>query len=151
MKFSMVKNDDIIHGKVVYVKSDSSFDYVPMQPGDITILIGYLNLTFDSLTRKACQVWGYNSNSMWEIKNLIMPDAQKGDLILEEDYEAGDGVRLVDAGQWHTIYDKNKQLVCVCEDVSKQGDESVEFAEGITVSLSCGTICAIWLSNFEEV
>lgn len=145
MKFSYNKQENIVQGNVIYNVDESTFDYVPRQFGDISILIGYLNLVFDSETRKACQVWGFNPQVTWIDKKLDKPIAHEGDLILEEDYEAGDNVRLINAGEWSTYYDTTKRLVCIGNEKITKEDVVIEFAKNILVALKDGNISSIWL------
>ncbi|WP_409069165.1 hypothetical protein ACFLKB_04855 [Clostridium sp. FAM 1755] len=145
MIFKVKEHVQINEGEVVYSKEDLSFDFRPIQNSDCTILIGYINITFSSETKLACQVWGYNPTNTWVSRELIKPKSIKGGLYLEDRIEAGENIRLIDAGVWTTYFDKNSGMVCIGNNKIEDNDFAVEFAKNIIAVINQNMLKAIWL------
>jgi hypothetical protein len=113
MIFKVKEDLTINQGEVIYIKKDLSFDFNPIHSADYSLLIGYISLSFDSETKCACQVWGCNPINVWVNKELSKPKSIKGDLLLDDEIEAGDNRRLIEAGVWITYFDKSNGWVCI--------------------------------------
>ena len=74
MKFKPSKNLKVIEGKLIYTKYEYSFDFLPNISADYSILIGYINLTFNSETKLARQIWGCHPYTVWENRKLNPPN-----------------------------------------------------------------------------
>lgn len=132
-------------GKLVYEKSEYSFNFEPVKNTDINLMIGYLYLGVDSQTMLAKQVWGYNPYNAWIKKKLTVPIYFTGELSLEEEIQVGISKRLVENGQWLTSYDLKSGWICIGDDSLTLDNISVEFATNIVATLNKGRIKAIWL------
>ncbi|WBW98147.1 hypothetical protein [Oceanirhabdus sp. W0125-5] len=148
MIFKVEEHVQINQGEVIYSKDDLSFDFEPIQNSDCTLLIGYINLTFDSETKLACQVWGYNDINTWISRELVKPNSIKGRLYLEDGIDAGENIRLIDAGVWTTYFDKNSGWVCIGNDKIEDNDFSVEFAKNTIAVTNQNRLKALWLKPY---
>ena len=52
MKITYKYSNEINEGQVIYRKNENSFDFISNKRGDVSILIGYLQLSIDSLTNQ---------------------------------------------------------------------------------------------------
>ena len=52
-------------GKLTYNKESKEFDTSPNINSDITILVAYINIGFDSDTMVATQIWGIHHDFNW--------------------------------------------------------------------------------------
>lgn len=145
MKFRPSKNLQIIEGKLIYTKHEYSFDFLPNVSADYAILIGYINLTFNSETKLARQIWGYEPYTVWEHRKLTPPNAIKTGLIIEEDIESGDIMRIFEAGELKSYFDPSNGWVCIGELSTFEDKEVVEFARNTIVVLKDGEIISLWL------
>lgn len=148
MFFKVKEYGKINEGEVIYSKEDLSFDFEPIQNSDCTLLIGYINLTFDSETKLACQVWGYNPVNTWVSMELVKPKTIKGGLYLEDIIEAGENIRLVDAGVWTTYFDKISGWVCIGNNKTEDNDVAVEFAKNTVVVINQNRLKSLWLKPY---
>lgn len=132
-------------GELTYIRNENSFDFKPSKNSDITLMIGYIYLGIDSGTMLAQQIWGYSSKLSWGEKKLKIPTYFKGELLLEEEIEAGMSKRLVESGRWQTSYDKGTGWVCIGNECISQNEVAVEFAKNTIGVLDGGTLKSIWL------
>lgn len=146
MIFRVKEDLTINHGEVIYVKKDLSFDFRPIYDADYSLLIGYVSLSFDSETKRACQVWGCNPISTWVNKDLIKPKSIRGALLLDDEIEAGDNIRLIEAGVWITYFDKSTGWVCIGNDKGDNNDIAVEFADNTIAVINQNALKALWLN-----
>jgi hypothetical protein len=134
------------HGQVIYIKRDWSFDFVPRQGCECSILIVNIELCFDAETRRASEIGGYHPDAKWIHKLLTPPHAFTGSLILLDDtIEDGDIVSLEGSFEWSTFYDPTSGWVCVGNEQTSAEDEAVEFAANTIVVLHQQQIKALWL------
>ncbi|MDB2152532.1 hypothetical protein [Clostridium butyricum] len=145
MNFKVKKKSEINKGQVIYSKQELSFDFKPIYSADYLLLIGYTNLSFDSESKNACQVWGCNPINTWINKILKKPKSIRGNLILDTELELGDNKRYVEAGEWTTYFDKRNGWVCIGEYEEENNDIAVEFAENTIAVVNQENLKALWL------
>ncbi|WP_334075548.1 MULTISPECIES: hypothetical protein [Paenibacillus] len=145
MKFKSTEDVKMIVGELIYTKDDYSFDFEPNVSADFAILIGYINITFDSTSKTAKQIWGCNPYLGWANRILTPPKAKQLGLMIQEEIESGDVLRLVEAGEWETYFDEKSGWVCIGDVSTLDTDDAIEFARGIVVVLQNGFIKSLWL------
>ena len=150
MKFKPSENLQIIEGKLIYTKYDYSFDFLPNVSADYSILIGYINLTFNSETRLARQIWGYEPYTVWENKRLIPPNSIKTGLMIEENIESGDARRIIEVEKLKSYFDPSNGWVCIGELSTFEDKQAIEFARNTIVVLKDGEIVSLWLKPAFE-
>ena len=89
MKITYKYSNEINEGQVIYRKNENSFDFISNKRGDVSILIGYLQLSIDSLTNQLVSVWGLHPFCNWIDEKLSVPQTINGIVELENDYDSG--------------------------------------------------------------
>lgn len=105
--FKIIELKSYIQGKLFYLESSHEFLSEPSINSDITILVGYIYIGFDSESREATQIWGFLHDFNWKLSELALPKFIKGKVILNEEIDSGDSKRIAVANSWETDYDKN--------------------------------------------
>lgn len=133
-------------GKLIYRKEDHSFDFEPMRSSDFSIIIGYLNITFDSYTRVAQQIWGFHASDSWQHKILQQPISFQGELLLDDsiNIESGEVERIVEVDEWSTFYDHQSGWICI-GDPDAITEVAIEIALSTIIVLENRILKAIWL------
>jgi len=145
MNFDINENVKPIVGQLFYRKEEHSFDFQPGQSSDISIMIGYINIGFDSESMCAKEVWGYHPISNWINESLSPPKSNMGGLLLNEIIEPGLSVRIIEFEEMKTFYDKNSGWICIGDKSISVLDKPVEFAYDTIVVLKNFKIKSIWL------
>ncbi len=147
MNFTTNKKNIRLNGQLFYLEDEHSFDYKPYTNADIVILVGFLNLGFDSETMRAKSVFGYSNSRGWKKINLDVPTYSSGELILNHYKSSVSGVskRIRGSEKWETFYDEKKGWICIgnCEIISDV--DSVEFLKDSVVVCKSGEIVSLWL------
>lgn len=143
MKITYKYYNEINEGQVIYRKNENSFDFISNKRGDISILIGYLQLNIDSLTNQLVSVWGLHPFCNWIDENLTVPQAIKGIVEMENDYESGISYREKELEEWKTYYDSTNGWVCI-GDKNVKG-VSVMFASNIFVVIDNNNLKSLWI------
>lgn len=143
MKITYKYSDEINEGRAIYRKNENSFDFISNKRGDISILIGYLQLNIDSLTNQLVNVWGLHPFYNWIDENLTVPQTIKGIVELENDYESGMSYREKELEEWKTYYDNISGWVCI-GDKNVKG-VSIMFASNIFVVIDNNTLKSLWI------
>ncbi|OMD48447.1 hypothetical protein BSK56_11790 [Paenibacillus borealis] len=133
-------------GQLFYIKSEYSFDFKPSRNADITLMLNFLYLGVDSETMLAQQVWGYNSYTTWNERDLIQPYYFVGELRLQELIEPGTSKRLKEG--WSTSYDPKTGWICIGNEEASQNDIGVEFANNTVAIVNSGELKSIWLRPY---
>ncbi|MFW9332016.1 hypothetical protein ACN6AX_02135 [Paenibacillus polymyxa] len=135
------------NGQVIYVKDENSFDFDPSLSADFSILVGYLNITFDTESKLARQIWGLSPLDVWIEKPLVVPTAMLGGLLLVSgvEMESGECQRIVDVNSWKTFYDKCSGWVCIGDPKYDNDETAVEFAKDTISVLRNNTLKSLWL------
>jgi hypothetical protein len=151
MKFKIIKDIEPIKGKLLYIKDEYSFDFEPNLSANFSLLIGYLNITFDNTTNLVRQIWGCHPDTNWENKTLEVPPYLKGGLcVMDEDIDAGSNIRLIEAGEWKTYFDKHQGWICIGTHIYSNNMEAVEFATNCIIVLENQKIISLWLKPIFE-
>ncbi|WP_042196909.1 hypothetical protein [Paenibacillus camerounensis] len=147
--FLAVDNGKKLSGQLFYIKSEYSFDVRPSRNSDITLMLDFLYLGFDSETMLAQQVWGYNPYVTWNERNLISPCYFVGELRLQELFEPGTSNQLKE--KWDTSYDSKTGWLCIGNEKHSKNDIGVEFANDIiAVVADTGELKSIWLKPYIQ-
>jgi hypothetical protein len=142
MKFVIQEDSSITSGTVIYVKNDYAFTFEPVQSASYTILVNDLNISFD-WNMYAKQVWGYNPYGGWVTKDLTIPTANKGKLVLASEV---DGIKRLDGTkEWVTYFDEKKGWCCIGDETCGVEDKAIEFASNTIAILRAEYLKAIWL------
>ncbi|MBC1806414.1 hypothetical protein IA759_05575 [Listeria marthii] len=135
IKLNVVFEKKIINGHVKYIREDGALDFTPMLNSDISLLISYINIGFDSTQMTANQVWGFAPKESWRERKLALPlNIRKGKLVLLDDYEPGTW-RLDKKATWYTYYDSEQNWLCFGDLKNSSSDTCVEFLENIVAVL----------------
>ncbi|HEL0656564.1 TPA: hypothetical protein TUW49_001877 [Streptococcus equi subsp. zooepidemicus] len=147
MMFNIKKNSDTISGKVAYSTEGQEIKVQPSINSDITFLIAYLQLGFDSENMLSTQISGYLPYFNWEAACLAKPLAVKGRILLcRSDIEPGDSVRIPNVEYWKIQYDNASGWLRYGNVTDLRGITYVEIFQNELVGLnSDGHIEEIWL------
>lgn len=134
-------------GQPGYRKKDWGFDFEPPQVGgDCAVLVGDVEILFDSVLRCACQLSGFCPHTRWIRKSLSVPEAFMGSfLLLDDTIDAPDIVRLDGTPDWNVSYDPQTGWICIGYDTHDSADVSVEFATDTIAVLHTTYLKALWL------
>lgn len=91
------KPGKLLHqGQPVYRKKEWGFDFEPPQiGGDCAVLVGDVEILFNSVLRSANQLRGLCPHTRWIKRSLLIPESFTGSLLLLNDtIDAPDIVRL---------------------------------------------------------
>lgn len=131
IKLNVKFEDKIINGQTTYNSEDGNLDFIPILNSDISLLISYINIGFDSIQMTANQVWGFTPKESWHKKNLILPsNIQKGKIELDGDFESGTW-RLDKKEMWLTYYDSEQNWLCFGDFTNDSSDKCVEFLDNV--------------------
>lgn len=145
MKFIIQLSNDIEDGKLIFKEKEYSFDFEPKKVVDSSLLIGYLNLTIQSETKKLKSIWGMNPHTTWKHEYFELPIYENGNIYIDGDLKAGDNKRLIEAGEWKTYFNPVSGWVCVGNFLTSQDTKVIQFASNCMLSIKNGFIEAIWL------
>ena len=141
-----------VPGTLFYITNDYAFDFDPLQSVDIILVFDYLQVEFDSGSKLAKQIWGFNPYRGWLNKQLKVPQAYEGGLLIKgtKDIEIaietpGKGIKIIGHNQWKTYYDKDSGWICFGDFNTSKMEKAVEFADGIVAVVSNDKIKAFWL------
>ena len=148
MKITYKYSNEINEGQVIYRKNENSFDFISNKRGDVSILIGYLQLSIDSLTNQLVSVWGLHPFCNWIDEKLSVPQTINGIVELENDYDSGISYREKEFNEWKTYYDNKNGWVCI-GDKNVKG-VSIMFASDIVVVIDNNNLKSLWIKpNFQ--
>jgi hypothetical protein len=143
MNFKIEKREDASHKELSYSISEYSFD---MNPANkvvaFTILVNYLDLAIGN-DRRIVNISGYSPSGSWEINSFMVPQSQKGDLIVISDLEEGFSYRLNTEGDWPVYQNKNTGWICIGS--PEKGTEAVEFIDNCIAVLENEKLISLWL------
>jgi hypothetical protein len=140
------QNNHLHQGVLTYLEKNHEFDSNPKINSDITLLVGYINIGFDSETKKATQIWGFHHNFNWINKKLNQPLLSKGEIKLDIDIAPGDSKRIKEATNWHTSYDSTNGWIKFGNDLDTSKAHNIEFFTNTVMSIDDnGKIVALWL------
>lgn len=105
--FKIIESKIDTQGKLIYIESSHEFESEPSINSDITVLVGYIYIGFDSENNESTQVWGFHHNFNWKSSDLKPPKAIQGKVGLIGDINSGDSKRIAGANSWETDYDKS--------------------------------------------
>ena len=122
------------------------FDTLPDIRSDITLLIAYVNVGFDSDTMCSNQVFGLSPAHSWiKQKLLALESSIKCALKLEEDFDYGTW-RLDRQNEWKTYFDEETEWVCIGKPETRDRTINVHFIDNAIAVLNIqGELQALWL------
>jgi hypothetical protein len=116
-----------------------------------SVSIGTLQVEIGVASHRALFIWGLHPRARWLEANLPAPSRSVGSVVIvpEIEYEAGISVRLVDVGEWTTIYDVASGWVRISANSVVEA-ELVEIASGILLGSDTDKLISVWLKpEFE--
>ena len=134
-------------GQPIYRKKDWGFDFEPRQVGgDCAVLVGDVEILFDSVLRSASQLRGLCPHTRWIKRSLSIPESFTGSLLLlDTTLDAPDIVRLDGTTEWSVSYDPGSGWICIGSDTYSPEDVGVEFATDSVAILHNTYLKALWL------
>lgn len=124
-------NEKIINGSVIYNINDGNLDFTTKLNSDISLLVGYINVGFDSISMTANQIWGLTPRESWNERKLIIPsNIYKGQLKLLGDYNSGTW-RIDKEKPWITYFDSSQNLLCFGDIINNNDDKCIEFLDNV--------------------
>ena len=133
-------------GKLTYNKESKEFDTRPNINSDITILVAYINIGFDSDTMVATQIWGIHHDFNWIETEVNSPKIVEGSLQLDIDVEAGTSKRIEEANSWKTYYDSKSGWIKFGMEENESRGFCVEVSSGTILEVDKnGNLVALWL------
>lgn len=151
IKLNIKFEDKIITGQVKYDSEEGNLSFSPELNSDISLLISYINIGFDSILMTANQVWGFTPKESWHEKKLALPsNIRKGELELEGDYESGTW-RLDKEEMWLTHYDSEQNWLCFGEFETISSDTCIEFLTNVVAVLdNAQHLKSLWIKLYIE-
>ncbi|HHT7755649.1 TPA: hypothetical protein ACT2GM_001647 [Streptococcus suis] len=148
--FGFIIVDKIGEEKLVYIKSEYSFDTIPTVNSDGYILVDNLQIGFNMTTGYFTQLFGYFPQLLFcEKKDFLIPNAQKGILTLDIEnsiLSSGDSIRLKMSEEWVTLYSEKMNYVYFGKEVLSQCIEYIEFCSGCIAGIAkTGDLEGLWL------
>ena len=148
IKFLIFPHKDILFsGEAQYLNQENSFFYKPWNDVDFSIIIGngYNSLDVNLETRKIVQLTGLNPKNNWIKKNIIIPTAQPGSLmvLLNDNYPAGTGIQY--ATNWQTYFNVNTGWICIGYPDYFNNSEAVMFADNTIAVITNNDLCSVWI------
>lgn len=146
IKLNIRFEDNIITGRIKYDSEEGNLNFSPTLNSDISLLVSYINIGFDSIQMTANQVWGFTPKESWCEKRLALPsNIRKGKLEIDGDYESGTW-RLDKEGMWLTHYDSDQNWLCFGESKTGSGDKCIEFLTNVVAVLdNAQHLKALWI------
>ncbi|RYL87037.1 hypothetical protein [Sporolactobacillus sp. THM19-2] len=140
------QNNHSHQGVLTYLEENHEFDSNPKINSDITLLVGYINIGFDSETKKATQIWGFHHNFNWINKKLNQPLFSRGEIKLDIEIAPGDSKKVKEATNWHTFYDSANGWIKFGNDLDTSKTHNIEFFTNTVMSIDNDRrIAALWL------
>lgn len=144
--FEIDKNKNYNKGILSYSRKSNEFYSDPILNSDITFLVGYINIGFDSENNEATQIWGVHHDFNWIKKKLEAPEFYKGKVILIDEIDPGDSVRIKEADNWKTHFDKNSGWIRFGNTENITDISYVEFYSSTVMGIDGnGNITELWL------
>jgi len=133
-----------ISGRLLYQRSESSFDVVPKPArGVASLLVNDIQIEIDEDGRLV-YVWGFCPQESWASAIIQPREAVVGRLRYEGAAVVAGVSRRLNAGKpWMVLHDRVSRWLCIGDHLSE--GEPVAFAPRAVAMLNCGEIKALWL------
>ena len=145
--FSVLYKNINFLGEAQYIDDESSFYYKPWNYVDYALVIGngYNSLDVNLKTMNVVQLTGLNPKRNWIKKNLSVPYAQPGELLvlLNENYQGGTGVQY--AKNWETYFNLDTGWICIGNPNYASTDKAVIFANNTVAVVREKTLLSVWI------
>ncbi len=147
MQFQAKPGKLLHRGQPIYRKKDWGFDFEPPQVGgDCAVLVGDVEILFNSVLRSASQLRGLCPHTGWIKRSLPIPESFTGSfLLLDNSIDVPDIVRLDGTSAWSASYDPGSGWICIGDDTSIAQGMGVEFATDSIAVLHNTFLKALWL------
>jgi hypothetical protein len=150
-----------LEGRLTYSEAEFSFRFEVASPADLqkriggtdvaSVSIGTLQVEVGVVSHRALFAWGLHPKTRWIESDLHSPNWSIGTVVMapDADFAAGVSVRLVDVGEWVTLYDAASGWVRVSGNSAAE-DQLVEIASGILLGSLSDQLISVWLKpEFE--
>lgn len=146
IKLSACHDKKCVDGHVFYNSEEKGFDTLPDVKSDITLLVAYVQIGFDSDDMCSNQIFGLSPAYSWKKQKLSAPtDAVKCALKLEEDFDYGTW-RLDRGNEWDYYYDSDTGWFCVGNPEIAVSSTKINFIDNaIAVLDSQGELQSLWI------
>jgi len=146
IKLSAYYDKNSSTGQVFYNPAEKGFDTLPDVKSDITLLIAYVNIGFDSDDMCSNQVFGLSPEYSWIRQKLLAPkDFSKCALKLNEDFDYGTW-RLDRGNEWKTYYDADSGWICIGTPQIKGQAININFLNNAIATLNMqGELQSLWM------
>lgn len=145
MRFICDTTKSSCNGKVIYNIIEKSFDFIPYRNTDIIMLIGYIQLGFDSETFEFQQLWGLSPYEKWDEGNVRVPEATQGKLYFSDDLLPGMTYRVVEADNWKNIYDTSVGWFYYGNGKIGKNCYNIVIGDNVIATIDEGLLCAIYI------
>lgn len=133
-------------GQVFYNPVEKGFDTIPDVKSDITLLISYVNIGFDSDDMCSNQIFGLSPAYSWIRQKLLVPENfTRCALKLNEDFDYGTW-RLDRGNEWKTYYDSDSGWICIGNPIKKGQTININFLDNAIAVLNLqGELQSLWM------
>lgn len=140
------KYEDKTKKTVIYSKKENAFDTIPKENSDISLLVAYINIGFDSETMVANQIWGFSPQSSWTEETVQPPDVECfGAMKLGIELEPGSW-RIDRKKTWVSFFNPENGWLCIGEPMVSIDDRAIAFFDNaISVVNLREELKAIWI------
>ncbi len=152
IKLSTNKGKSIIKRTIFYNSEEKGLDTSPETQSDITLLVSYVQIGFDSDDMCANQVFGLTPSYSWIQRKMSAPNKVIScALKLDEDFDYGTW-RLDKGDEWKCYFDSDSGWLCVGNPDIVTGTINVNFIDNAIATLdTLGALKALWIKPiFKE-
>jgi len=144
--FTFTKRISRFNGELLYIERDYSLLYRPHDKNaNISIMIGgYTSLDTICETGLITHISGLNPKHIWIPTIAQMPRGVLGNLLVHFDNPPLKGTGIDYNRGWKTFHNLNNNCICVGDCVTVEGDDCVEFANGIVAVLRKNQLVSLW-------
>lgn len=156
MRFEVTERESL-PGSVIYRCDEDSFEFDEASPdllmqragdaGVTSLIVEYLRIDVAVEGGVGLFVWGYHPRSIWTTGVAAPARLRPGSVSAAADgvFTPGVSERLVEAGEWNTVFDSQSGWVRVTADLNSQDDQIVEIADQTGLGLIGDQLNSIWL------
>jgi hypothetical protein len=151
IKFSANQEKGIVKRKIFYNSEEKGLDTSPRTQSDITVLIAYMQIGFDSDDMCANQVFGLTPSYSWLKRKMAAPDKTMAcALKLDEDFDYGTW-RLDKGDEWKSYFDSDSGWLCVGDPDIVANLTNIKFIDNAIATIDkFGELKALWIKPILE-
>ena len=152
MRFEFHIKDVNLYGELLYIQNEQSLQYRPHNPNiGVGVICGYYTeLGVICETGEVVGFSGLNPRKTWIQMERKMPKSSKGDLIIHFNSPPIKGTGIEYGRSWNTYCNDKEGCLCVGDYRIQEGDNCIEFANGVVAVLRGDRLIAIW-AKIKEI